>query len=98
MEVHHLVGCGSLFAKVVFDAPWFLCPGTRGVSKRVWLEKSPEQVIRDLAAREKQQETSSGIRVGCLDVLDKDVEVLCTRLVERIGAASVRLESKEVVI
>lgn len=97
MEVHHPIGCGSLFAKVVFDAPWFLCPGTRGVSKRVWLEKSPEQVIRDLAAHEKRQDTSS-IRVSCRDMLDKDVEVLCTRWVERIGAASVRLEFRKVVI
>ena len=97
MEVHHPIGRGSLFAKVVFDAPWFFCPGTRGVSKRVWLEKSPEQVIRDLATHKKRQQTSSGIRVGCLDVLDKEVEVLCTCWVESIDAVSVRLEFREVV-
>jgi hypothetical protein len=50
MEVHHPIGRGSLFAKVVFDAPLFFCP--------VWLEKSPEQVIRDLATHEKEQQTS----------------------------------------
>jgi len=49
MEVHHPIGRGSLFAKVVFDAPLFFCP--------VWLEKSPEQVIRDLATYEKEQQT-----------------------------------------
>ena len=31
-------------------------------------------------------------------MLDKDVEVLCTCWVERIGAASVRLEFREVVV
>lgn len=98
MEVYRPIGRGSLFVKVVFDAPWFLCPGTRGVSKRVWLEKSPEQAIRDLATHEKRQPTSSGIRVGCLDVLDKEDEVLCTRWVERLGAALVRLEFREVVV
>jgi hypothetical protein len=35
MEVYHPIGRGSLFAKVVFDAPLFFCPGTRGVGKRV---------------------------------------------------------------
>ena len=98
MEVHHPIGRGSLFAKVVFNAPLFFCPRTRCVSKRVWLEKSPEQVISDLATDEKRQQTSSGTRVGCLNVLDKEVEVLCTRWVERVGAASVRLECREVVI
>ena len=98
MEVRHPIGRGSLFAKVIFDAPRFLCPGTSGVSKRVWLEKSPEQVIRDLATHDKRQQTSSGIGVGCLEVLNKEVEVLCTRWVQRISAASVRLEFREVVI
>jgi len=98
MEVHHPIRRGSLFPKVVFDAPLFFRPGTRGVNKRVWLEKSPEQVIGDLATLEKRRQTSSGTRVGCLDVLDKEVEVLCTSWVKRVGAASVRLEFREVVI
>jgi hypothetical protein len=37
-------------------------------------------------------------RVSCLDVLNKEVEVLCTHWVERVSAASVRLEFREVVI
>jgi len=69
-----------------------------GVSKRVWLEKGPEEVVGDLATDEKRQQASSGIRVSCPDVLDKEVKVRCTRWVERIGAASVRLEFIEVVM
>src|SRR3954452_5219973 len=98
MEVRQPIGRDSLFAKVVFDAPWFFCPGTCSISKCVWLEKSPEQVIRDLATLEKRRQTSSDIRVSCLDVLDKKVEVLCTSWVERIGAALIRLEFREIVI
>jgi hypothetical protein len=52
MEVRHPIGRGSLFPKVVFDAPLFFCPRTRSVSKHVWLEKSPKQVIWDLATLE----------------------------------------------
>jgi hypothetical protein len=72
MEVQHPIGRGSLFAKVAFDTTLFFCPGTRRVGKSVWLEKSPEQVIRDFATHKKRQQTSSGVRVGCFDVLDKD--------------------------
>jgi hypothetical protein len=75
IEVHRLIRYGSLFAKVVFNISWFLCPWTHSISKRVWLEKSLEQVIRDLATHEKRQQTSSSIRVGCLDMLDKEVRV-----------------------
>ena len=78
MELHYPIRHSPLFAKVVFDIPLFFCPRTRGINKRVWLEKSLEQVIRDLATYKKQQQTSSDIRVGCLDMLDKEVEVLYT--------------------
>jgi hypothetical protein len=79
MEIFYPIGRSFLFAKIIFDIPWFFCPGTNSINKRIWLEKSLEQFIRDLATHKKQQQTSPSIRVDCLDILDKQVEVLYIR-------------------
>ena len=40
-----------LLAKVVSDTSRLMCSRTNGVDQGIWLEESPEQVIRDVAGR-----------------------------------------------
>jgi hypothetical protein len=48
VKIFHTVH-GFLFAEIVFDACWVSSARTSGISYRIWFEKSPKQIVRNLS-------------------------------------------------